>query len=293
MPWNPARPASSRAAATLSLAAVLPLAAALLLAAAGCASAPHGAAPAAVAGNDPWKLYEEAVAAARVPLPEHVSRDLVPILAFTPGLSWDASGQKVLMATWTKAAYYDQRTPPYDYKIPDGVEVWLTAVPFLRQFCQRTGLAGQALTLRLAERLGLPPDAADDAFVEMWVDPHAFFRPCPDPEITDHECQVNLTAGPAAQPPSCPWSAALDGQLSGAFTAVTRAHLEWMCANWTKSYPPDQPRKSYPWTALGYTYDWGGRDHRGESEFVALPNTEVIVQSITKTEDYCAASSRP
>ena len=32
-----------------------------------------------------------------------------------------------------------------------------------------------------------------------------------------------------------------------------------------RSYPASSP---YPWTRLGYTYDWGSRNHVGLSEFV-------------------------
>jgi len=122
----------------------------------------------------------------------------------------------------------------------------------------------------------------------MWVDPHSFFRPCPDPEVTDRECQVNLTAGPVDPAAACPWSAALQDQLSGKFAAVAQSHLEWMCSNWTRSYPAGQPRESYPWTALGYTYDWGAQDFRGESEFVLPADTPVVIESITPMDVYCS-----
>lgn len=269
----------------------LSLLSSLMLFASGCASTPKG--PAATsAGADPeslWQRYEKAVMAAKYPQPRHISTKLVPILLHTPGLIWDASGQKVLMATWTEAKDYKGQ-PPYDYTVPD--DVWLTATPFLRQFCQQTGLKGEALRLRIAERLGMPPNTTDDVFVQMWVDPKMFFRPCPDPEITDHECEVNLTRGSVDRSASCPWSAALQQQLSGQFVLVAENHLDWMCSNWTSSYPPDNPRQSYPWTALGYTYDWGGTDFYGESEFVLPAKTPVVIESITPTDVYCAPEAK-
>jgi hypothetical protein len=275
----------------------LALLTALLLVAAGCASAHRApaatAATAATDNEDLWKLYEQAVKDAKYPQPSHVSKALVPILTFTPGLVWDDSGKKILMSTWTNKQYY-QGKAPYDYTLPK--TIWLTAVPFLRQFCHGTGLHGEALRLRLAQRLGLPPSASYDAFVQMWIDPHTFFRPCPDPEINDRECQVNLTAGPVNTSASCPWSDALTDQLSGAFVKVSQDplkwdHLKWMCSNWESSYQPD-PHKSFPWTALGYTYDWGAKDFHGESEFVAPANTQVVIQSVTLTDDYCTPVAR-
>jgi hypothetical protein len=280
MPWERRHSFATRRAFALALLA------ALLLFGSGCASAPRAPVTSVTTDTESlWKLYEQAVAAAKYPQPGHVSTKLVPILRYTPGLVWDESGQKVLMATWSKAQYYTGK-PPYDYTVP--VKAWLTAVPFLQRFCRQTALQGDALRLRVAERLGLPPDASNDAIVQMWVDPHTFFRPCPDPEVTDHECEVNLTPDPVDPSAPCPWSAALQSQLSGNFVAVSESHLNWMCSNWTNTYPPGDPRHSYPWTALGYTYDWGGSDFHGESEFVLPANTQVVVESVTLTDAYCA-----
>jgi hypothetical protein len=63
-----------------------------------------------------------------------------------------------------------------------------------------------------------------------------------------------------------------------------------MCDNWTSSYPPGEPRKSYPWTALGYTYDWApsAPGHVGDSEFVAPQGTPVTVRAVVPTAEYCA-----
>ena len=45
----------------------------------------------------------------------------------------------------------------------------------------------------------------------------------------------------------------------------------------------------YPWTQLGYTYDWapGAESEVGESEFVVRAGSEVIVESVTSQADYC------
>ncbi|HKV12886.1 MAG TPA: hypothetical protein VJ725_32385 [Thermoanaerobaculia bacterium] len=275
MPWDRRPPFAFRSTFFLPLLAVL-------LLASGCASVrPKPADP-----EDLWKLYEQAVEAAKYPAPEHISKSLVPIATFTPGLVWDESGQKVLMVTWAQSQFFKGK-PPYETTIP--VPAWLTPVPFARQFCQKTGLHGDALRLRIAQRLGLPPTASNDVFVQMWVDPHLFFRPCPDPEVNDAECQVNLTAGPADTSSSCPWSAALEDQLSEQFVTVSEDHLKWMCSNWQDTYKPGEPRKSYPWTALGYTYDWGAVSHRGESEFVLPPNKPVVIESVTPMDVYCAS----
>jgi hypothetical protein len=274
-------PAGSPLRAALPL---LALAGSLLLALAGCVTAHPAPAAGARAVDSLWADYEHAVEDARYPQPDHISRDLVPITTFFDGLVWDETRQKVLMVNWTYASRYNPGPTTLSRA------TWLTAAPFLRRFCQASGLRGQALEIRLSQRLGTPPDTTYDSFVEMWVDPADFFRPCPDPEINDRECQVNLTAGSVDRGSSCPWSAAREHQLSGKFATVLEAHLDWMCSNWASSYPPGKPRRSYPWTALGYTYDWipSSRDHVGESEFVAPQGTTVVVRRVIPTAEYCA-----
>ena len=43
----------------------------------------------------------------------------------------------------------------------------------------------------------------------------------------------------------------------------------------------------YPWTRLGYTYDWGdSTTHVGLSEFILEQNATVMVKSVTSTVDY-------
>jgi hypothetical protein len=208
----------------------------------------------------------------------------VAITQAFPDLIWDGAQQKILMVSWTDGSKFT----PGEVKLSRAT--WLSAVPFLKRFCQATGLRGAALESRLDQRLGLPPrGSVHDTFVEMWIAPSDLFRPCPDPEINDQECQVNLTTGAAEHGTSCPWSGAFNQQVSRRFASVSQEHLDWMCKTWASSYPPGQPRRSFPWTALGYTYDWASSssNHIGDSEFVALEGTPVIVLRAVPTAKYC------
>jgi hypothetical protein len=189
------------------------------------------------------------------------------------------------MVTWTKRKYYAGKEGQ-PYKLPDNVTVWLTAVPYLQRACQSWDLPPSQLPLRIAQAIGTPPPqpGGNDAFVQMWADPRTFFRPCPDPEITDHECQVTLDTGPVNQGGGCPWTS---DQVSAAFVEVSTKHLDWMCDNWKNTFTGD-PKTSYPWTALGYTFDWGDLLHPvGQSEYVVLPGTTVWIDKIFSAEKYC------
>jgi hypothetical protein len=247
---------------------------------ASCAG--RGAPRVVLSSDDQWRLYERAVETAKAPQPSAISTGLVPIVHSTPELRWDAQG-RVLMTAWTKRQYYEESVgKPYTFTYGS---VWLTAVPFLRDFCRSLGLPPDALDTRLRQVLGLRPDNANDAFVQVWIDPRDFFRPCADPEITDRECTLNLTVQ-ASPPGQCPWQDSLPDQTSAKWVQVSQDHLGWMCDNWSRSFPAN-PHDGYPWTGLGYTYDWGQPNPVGQSEFVAPQGTTVVIESITGTAEYC------
>ena len=139
----------------------------------------------------------------------------------------------------------------------------------LQQFC--TKLHVKDPTLRLEQRLGLPQGSGDTLFVQIRV-PLAsvradFFRPRLDPRIDTATCPVD--GSPALSPPWYP---------------------AWFYHQYFVSYGA-MPYQ-YPWTALGYTYNWGNPPtHIGESEYVIHTGATIQVESITPTARYCAASA--
>ncbi len=230
--------------------------------------------------------YEAAIEDAQVPTPAEISRDLTPLLPSTEGLIWNDQGQ-ILMATWTKKQYYEptELRPGQTYPLP--VDTWFTATPLARDFCQALDLDVPMLTLRLEQLIGLPPGRGKDAFLEVWVDPTDLFRPCPDPEISDHECQVEIPV--VDRDLRRPWDCGLKRQVSGRYLTVHPGHLRWMCDNWASSYGHEELFDNYPWTALGYTYDWGNPgDPVGLSEYVAPAGSVVVFHGVTPIEGYCS-----
>ena len=65
-------------------------------------------------------------------------------------------------------------------------------------------------------------------------------------------------------------------------------HVAWIENLQGSSYG----EKGYPWTRLGYTYDWApdAKSEVGLSEFVARKGTTVVVESIASQVDYCDPS---
>ncbi len=243
--------------------------------------------------------YAAAVADAKYPDAHKVSRELLALTGSNTQLVRNKQGQ-ILMATWTNAKYYqdpEEYSPGKRFALYG--DTWFTAVPRVQDFCRPLGMDGAMLVLRLEQLFGLPPDNGKDAFLQVWVRPEDLFRPCPDPEISDHECEVQIPMIGAEQTEKQrqkegkpPWDCDPQAkQVSSKFVTVAPSHLQWMCDNWASTYGNEDLLNDYPWTALGYTYDWGNPDDpRGESEFVALGGSEVVFESITLTEEYCGGS---
>ena len=208
----------------------------------------------------------QAITDAMNPTPEKIVDDLVAIVASNPRLVWrDIDGTShVLMTTLTgNTTYYEGSIGrAYDTGTHD---IWVTAVPELHDHCVRPDFARGDLAMRLRQILGLTPTAAVTAFVELWVTPAQMFRPAPDNEVTD------TTAG-LTMPP------ATEGWYRLWFN-TTRA------AQYFQSTVPKHD--AYPWTQLGYTYDWGNPGHpQGVSEFVIKNHSTVVVRAITPVADY-------
>lgn len=174
---------------------------------------------------------------------------------------------ELVVGTFTSWAGY--RAPSYPNSITLSQDVWVTLVPEVRDSCQ--GSADGAV-LRLEQRLGLPPQSGDSLVVEMQVAARDVFRPAADPAITTpYPCGDSIISGCGEHFPD----------------PVSPAHVYWI-ANWILqawSIPG-----GYPWTRLGYTYNWGPTSvtHYGASEYVVRKNSQAMVLSVTPAGQYCS-----
>ncbi|MDB9316673.1 MULTISPECIES: hypothetical protein [Cyanophyceae] len=204
------------------------------------------------------RSYITAVEDAKTADESEISTTLQAISNNNPNLKWrDYQGQKqVLMVTWTSWNGYDNQV---DLPVELSREAWVTAVPELKTFAQTLNLNPESLTLRLEQYLGLPPHNGKTKFVEMWVNASDLFRPCPDAEVNDTSCDFNFP------------------------DTVEPQHQTWINNLQLVSYGD----KGYPWTRLGYSYDWGSLDGEiGASEFVVRKGAKVIISSVKNTVDY-------
>jgi len=198
--------------------------------------------------------YQAAILDAQTAEASEISTNLVAITANNPDLVWDGTPgeSNVLVVTWTDWDGYavgDWNMGNYN--------AWVSVAPEVQEFCQSYN--GDDV-LRLEQLLGMPPEHGNLYFVEFWVSPNDLFRPSPDPEITDTTAGLDFPADVSAE------------------------HEAWFNDLLANSYGADD----YPWTRLGYTYDWGSTASEvGLSEFVIEKNADVIVDGIYGNEAYC------
>ena len=241
------------------------------------ASSASSSAPSEPAASTPTPRTDEelnaefraAVVDASVAEPDEVSDQLTALVPSDPDLKWNKKRDHVLMVTWTSWDGYDDQVGK---KVALQREAWVTAAPELQKFCSSYQPdEATPLTLRLEKLLGLPAHNGKTKVVEMWIPADQLFRPSPDPEIDDHTAELTM-------PPESAFKSHADYD----------AHRDWFNLQRSLSY---DEKNGYPWTRLGYTYDWGNPDSEvGLSEFVTWAKTPVKIKQVATTEDYCTSS---
>lgn len=197
------------------------------------------------------------------PEPCERSTNLIPITKYNPRLIWN--DDRVLMVSWKRSCLPEQKClaslqPGNQYQVQGNYALWVTAVPEIKNFIlmqdyllkptQTTQELSDLLVPRLEKYLGLKPNSNYAKFVEIWVNPKDLIRPCVDQEVNDPQCNIPNTKHP------------IDPKLM-------------------------ENTKGYPFTGLGYTYDWGNPNTDiGASEFIVKEGATVIIHDIKSTGDY-------
>ena len=188
------------------------------------------------------------------------------------------------VATWIRESDLSKYPPAQPVTLTSNI--WVTLSPNLQDFCTNYGQTvadeDEALNLRVEQRLGLPPGSTNSHFATFEVDADgaggAIFRPCGDPATNTQTCAIGA-------PKAC-----------GVGAASCEAHSDFFYHQYYSAFGTAQPVE-YPWTSLGYTFDWApapvdftgeaGFVQVGESEYVIPTGTTVRVASVTPTAEYC------
>lgn len=213
--------------------------------------------------------YQKAIEDAKIAEPYEISRNLTAIfdygdsLAANGNLMWKGTknDRRVLVVTFTKYAstYLNKLGLSDTARYGD---IWVTVVPEAKEFIHKLNkhFSDKELTLRMEQLLGLPPNYGNTHMVELWVKPNDLFRPTPDPEIND--CVADLYFR----------------------SDVDSLHKAWFNSAANNIYTGTP---AFPWTRLGYTYDWGNTQSEiGLSEFVLRKKAVYEVGSVKVLADY-------
>jgi hypothetical protein len=183
---------------------------------------------------------------------------LIPIQANNSYLHWQDG--KVLVLTFTRY--------PGSYPVNGTVttywgETWVTAVPQLKDVWANL-TKPENDTIRVAQLLGMDWNTKNSYMAEFWVDPDDLFRPAADNEINDTSAYLNSTI---TDPVYKAW---FQNEISSAYFQYPKAN-------------------GFPWTRLGFTFDWGSSSHIGLSEFIVKRNSTILVNSVQTLEQYLAS----
>jgi len=220
------------------------------------------------------KQYTLAVLDARDAEPWEICRNLIAVINYGDSMAgqgnlvWssDSLGKmRVLVVSWMKGTTTQFWPVGKTFKTNSNQAYmsWITTDPEMLDFLKKTSYTDSSkLQLRIAQVLGMPPDTKNNFFVEFWVYPENLFRPSPDPEITDHEAGLYFPA----------W--------------VSQNYRAWFMNEMQNKYDTGTST-AFPWTRLGYTYDWANPQHPvGLSEFVVDTSSVVTVKGIYSSWQY-------
>lgn len=215
-------------------------------------------------------LFRAAIDDTRNPEPKEIYRNLSRIQGNPNLIDTTIDGTwYLLVVSWKENSSYYPDSGPYN---TGNYDIWVTLAPQIKERCinYQEFFTSQAETeMRLRQLLGLQPQGRQRFFLELWVRPDDLFRPCPDNETNDTECGLSFPNN------------------------VDSAYRYWFNTLRSVQYNDCSDtlfgRAGYPWTQLGYTYDWNPENplHVGLSEFVIRQKSDVIVRDKILTADYC------
>lgn len=219
-------------------------------------------------------LFALAMIDAQNPDPSEIYRGLTVIEGNNNLIDTTINDEKhILMVSWKLNPKYYPKTGKYE---TGEYDIWVTAAPFIKDSCEhyyRTLKDPIKVNMRLRQLLGLQPFSVETFFLEVWVRPDDLFRPCPDNETDDTYCGLSLPE------------------------TVTKEYRRWFnhlrAVQYNDCTDTTFQEFGYPWTQLGYTYDWSpnSKNNIGLSEFVIKREATIYVRGKYNTGAYCQNSN--
>lgn len=240
-----------------------------------------------------WAAYRKAMSDSAVAEPGEVVQNLIVLDHSDSRVQWRTiDGEEyVLVGTLRRNALTDV-APGQSFTLRS--DNWVSIPGQLADKCAANNcgrLSPAALDLRLKQLLGLPPDANYSVVNRYWARPADMFRPCTDPRVTSASCPQQVLEGDQTPPvPTTVGMTNLDHFL------WVQADYAWRMPNTfdpasavscAAAYPEPASCYGFPWTRLGYTYDWTD-DKRdvGLTEFVVAKGSTVYLEAVGGQPDF-------
>jgi hypothetical protein len=227
--------------------------------------------------------------------PPYIVRDKVnKERLFGSQIVWNEDHSRILVVSFVDRWAYDNvYKPNLGKEFVLDRSLWVTVAPEMKNFFIQTDPERGSrrpercppTVKRIHQLLGINPKNTYEALVEMWVDPNVLFRPSADPETTDHESEIPKISGGSWVFPSdsnpflLPKASLID--LSKKYVAKPgdtkwNNYMDWFVNRRNTIYQTSDG--GWPWTQLGYTYDWANRASCvGLSEFVIRLDPDQVL----------------
>lgn len=218
-----------------------------------------------LAANFDDPAYQAAVADASVREAAEISRELWAINPQNPYLEWEGvpGASRVKLCFWTSDWVRDYEGQDLIVSGNPAVgDAMFFFIPAQMRLFFQDALQDPRVE-RIEKLLGLPLETGKSMFAEVWVSLDNLVRPSPDPEVGDHEAMLDF---PGNQ-----------------YLAVSQVYKDWFNNRWSNIFAGPYP---YPWTGLGYTYDWGSNIHVGLSEYIVPVGQPVHVKKVYNNQEY-------
>ena len=183
--------------------------------------------------------------------------ELLPLVSLDPKLkqvTYNEDGQVLLMFFHN----YPQSYPKGESFALEH-ECWCVSDLELLKWCQNH--QGKILdpTLRFKQLVGVKPQGEYNFVSAIWVNPEDVIRPATDTDVFTTQVPKDLDASESAE------------------------YKEWFEGNILYSYFED----AYPWTRIGYTYDWAfDSQEYGLSEFLLKKGVKIKVERTLSVDDF-------
>lgn len=185
-------------------------------------------------------------------------RSLVTLTKDDDRITWNERGEKVLLLSWnnTPEAYLSGSSV-----VVSDYDIWAFADGEMIRWYRENANGVTDWTARLERLLGLPEGFGYTHVSAFWCEPAKLIRPA---YVTDVSRQVTPES--------------LDCSQLGEWA-------KWFNDNTLYSYFSEQ----FPWTRLGYTYDWAeGGEEYGLTEFLIPQGVEVDIMWTKTTDEFIA-----